>query len=50
MEGVRKPEEKIYTTLLKRLNEKAEDVLFLDDIGGNLKAAKKLGFRTLKVR
>lgn len=26
-----------------------EDVVFLDDIGENLKAAKKLGFRTIKV-
>ncbi|KAJ4396662.1 hypothetical protein N0V93_000883 [Gnomoniopsis smithogilvyi] len=28
---------------------KAEDVLFLDDIGANLKAAKQAGFRTIKV-
>ncbi|KAJ4344048.1 hypothetical protein N0V85_009821 [Neurospora sp. IMI 360204] len=28
---------------------KADDILFLDDIGENLKAAKKTGFRTLKV-
>ncbi|ORY68688.1 HAD-like domain-containing protein [Pseudomassariella vexata] len=26
-----------------------EDIVFLDDIGENLKAAKKLGFRTIKV-
>jgi FMN phosphatase YigB (HAD superfamily) len=28
---------------------RAEDVLFLDDIGENLKAAKKAGFQTIKV-
>ena len=28
---------------------KAEEVLFLDDIGENLKAAKKAGFQTIKV-
>lgn len=28
---------------------KPDDILFLDDIGENLKAAKKLGFRTIKV-
>ena len=28
---------------------RAEDVVFLDDIGENLKAAKKTGFRTIKV-
>jgi methionine salvage enolase-phosphatase E1 len=25
------------------------DILFLDDIGGNLKAAKQFGMRTIKV-
>ncbi|KAG6234550.1 hypothetical protein E4U25_005927 [Claviceps purpurea] len=29
---------------------KSEDILFLDDIGENLKAAKRHGFRTLKVQ
>lgn len=28
---------------------KAEDIVFLDDIGENLKAAKRVGFRTIKV-
>lgn len=28
---------------------RAEDVVFLDDIGTNLKAAKKLGMRTIRV-
>ncbi|KAI1455359.1 HAD-like protein [Annulohypoxylon moriforme] len=28
---------------------KPEDIVFLDDIGENLKAAKKVGFRTIKV-
>lgn len=28
---------------------KAEDILFLDDIGANLKGAKQVGFRTIKV-
>ena len=50
IEGSRKPEEKIYVTVLDRLKENAEEVLFLDDIGSNLKAAQKLGFRTLKVK
>lgn len=29
---------------------KAEDIVFLDDIGENLKAAKKVGFGTIKVQ
>ena len=28
---------------------KAEDILFCDDIGENLKAAKEVGFKTIKV-
>ena len=28
---------------------RADEVVFLDDIGENLKAAKKVGFRTMKV-
>lgn len=54
--GMRKPDPKIYEYTLKKLREKvgpelkADEVLFLDDIGENLKAAKALGMRTLRVR
>ena len=53
--GMRKPDPKIYEYTLQKLQArvgpdlKAEEVLFLDDIGENLKAAKALGMRTLKV-
>lgn len=57
--GLRKPDPKIYELALSRANEvsssrggpqlKPGDVLFLDDIGQNLKAASQVGFRTLKV-
>ena len=57
--GLRKPDPKIYELALQDCGKIAEqkamgrvefqDVLFLDDIGGNLKAAKKLGMRTIKV-
>lgn len=57
--GLRKPDARIYDLALKEVNAFAKaagkgevdagDVLFLDDIGENLKAGKKKGFRTLKV-
>ena len=57
--GLRKPDPKIYKLALSRANEvsasrggpqfRPADVLFLDDIGQNLKAARQVGFRTLRV-
>lgn len=57
--GLRKPDPRIYELALKTIHEhstsrgvtdiRPSDVLFLDDIGENLKAAKKAGMRTLKV-
>ena len=47
--GVRKPEEAVYKIVLDKLNVSAESILFLDDLGINLKPAKKLGMHTYKV-
>jgi HAD superfamily hydrolase (TIGR01509 family) len=58
--GMRKPAEDIYKYCIIRLHEfvktkgygdgvKAEDIVFLDDIGTNLRTAKNLGMRTIKV-
>ncbi|KAH6683424.1 epoxide hydrolase [Halenospora varia] len=57
--GLRKPDPAIYSLALSTISNyalengkeevKADDILFLDDIGENLKAGKKAGFRTLKV-
>ena len=49
MEGTRKPEEGIYLKLLDRLKLSPGEVVFLDDIGSNLKTAQSLGFQTIKV-
>jgi putative hydrolase of the HAD superfamily len=55
MEGVRKPEPEIYGRALARLSEAvgrsiaAADCAYLDDLGINLKPARALGFRTIKV-
>lgn len=58
--GMRKPAEDIYKYCIVRLHEfvktkrygdgvKPEDITFLDDIGTNLRTAKKLGMNTIKV-
>ena len=46
--GLRKPEEEIYKYVLKVLNLSPKNILFIDDLGINLKPAKKLGFHTYK--
>ncbi|EDP56525.1 epoxide hydrolase, putative [Aspergillus fumigatus A1163] len=57
--GLRKPDPKIYAAALREMDTLAKkrglqgvepsDVVFLDDIGENLKAAKNAGLRTIKV-
>jgi len=49
IERVRKPNPKIYQIALERMNVKAEECVFLDDLGINLKPAKALGMKTIKV-
>lgn len=58
--GMRKPSRDIYELAVKRLDEfdrkqggsgiKADDVIFLDDIGENLKAGREVGMRTIRVQ
>ena len=47
--GLRKPDPRIYRLACERLGVLPESAVFLDDIGGNLKAAKALGMATIKV-
>jgi epoxide hydrolase-like predicted phosphatase len=57
--GLRKPDPKIYQMALQEMDTLAKkrglpgtnpnDVVFFDDIGENLKGAKKAGMRTVKV-
>jgi putative hydrolase of the HAD superfamily len=49
LEGVRKPDPVIYERVLERLGVAAPEAVFLDDIGRNLKPARALGMRTIKV-
>jgi putative hydrolase of the HAD superfamily len=47
--GLRKPDPRIYALALERLAVAAPEVVFLDDIGRNLKPARALGMHTIKV-
>ncbi len=47
--GVRKPERSFYEIALARSRVAAEDVVFLDDLGINLKPARSMGMTTIKV-
>ena len=47
--GVRKPDPKFYTKATEALGVEAEECVYLDDLGINLKPARALGMTTIKV-
>jgi len=47
--GMRKPESRIYEYIIENLAIIPNETVFLDDLGMNLKTAKKLGINTIKV-
>jgi putative hydrolase of the HAD superfamily len=47
--GMRKPDPRIYRLICERLGVEPSQAVFLDDIGANLKSARALGMRTIKV-
>lgn len=49
IEGVRKPEPRIYQIACEKLEISPHDAVFLDDLGANLKGARALGMYTIKV-
>jgi putative hydrolase of the HAD superfamily len=49
IEGLRKPDPRIYHLVLDRLAVRADETVFLDDLGINLKPARALGMTTIKV-
>jgi putative hydrolase of the HAD superfamily len=49
VEGLRKPDPAIYRLACERLEVTPEEMIFLDDIGGNLKPALAMGMATIKV-
>ena len=48
-ENVRKPDPEFYLRACERGEVNPAEVVFLDDLGINLKPAKKLGMKTIKV-
>ncbi|GAA5886893.1 hypothetical protein JCM5296_005183 [Sporobolomyces johnsonii] len=49
VEGLRKPDVKFFQLALDRIGVKAEETVFLDDIGHNLTVARKMGIHTIRV-
>ena len=49
VEGMRKPDPRIYELACERLCVRPVEAVFLDDIGRNLKTARQLGMATIKV-
>jgi putative hydrolase of the HAD superfamily len=48
--GVRKPDPRIYLMMTDALGVSPERCIYLDDLGVNLKPARELGMRTIKVQ
>jgi putative hydrolase of the HAD superfamily len=49
IEGLRKPDPRVYELTCARLDVRPDEAVFLDDLGVNLKAARALGMATIKV-
>ncbi|XP_076778824.1 acyl-CoA dehydrogenase family member 10 isoform X2 [Arvicanthis niloticus] len=49
LEGICKPDPRIFQLCLQQLNLQPSEAVFLDDLGPNLKAAASLGIHTIKV-
>ncbi len=49
VEGMRKPDPRIYELTCQRLGVEPAEVVFLDDLGINLKPARAMGMTTIKV-
>lgn len=49
VEGLRKPDPRIYALACDRMGKRPEEMIFLDDIGPNLKPPRAMGMATIKV-
>lgn len=49
IEGIRKPDPRIYLLVCERLAVAPDECVFLDDLGVNLKPARAMGMTTIKV-
>ncbi|MBV9950895.1 MAG: HAD-IA family hydrolase, partial [Acidimicrobiia bacterium] len=48
-EGIRKPDPRIYEMACEQRGVDASEIVFLDDLGINLKPARAMGMTTIKV-
>ena len=46
--GARKPSKKIYTTVLKELDAKPEETIFIDNLKANVDGAKRAGIKAIQ--
>lgn len=49
LEGLRKPDPRIYQLACERIGVAPADIVYLDDLGVNLKPARDMGMTTIKV-
>lgn len=49
VEGIRKPDPRIYKIAVSLLDVNPDQIVFLDDLGINLKPARAMGMKTIKV-
>ena len=47
--GMRKPDPQIYTYTCEQMGVTPDEILYLDDLGVNLKPAAAMGMKTIKV-
>ena len=47
--GIRKPDARIYQLAIKKIGLSPSEIVYFDDLGINLKPARNLGVRTIKV-
>jgi putative hydrolase of the HAD superfamily len=47
--GLRKPDSRIYAMMTEALSVDAQNCIYLDDLGVNLKPARAMGMTTIKV-
>lgn len=47
--GIRKPDPRVYELACEKLGVEPHEAVFLDDLGVNLKPARSMGMRTIKV-
>ena len=48
-DGLRKPDQRFYELACEMIDAEPDEIVYLDDLGINLKPARAMGMRTIKV-